>query len=103
MAKYYATQLGTPSGTSSVKGIRFLANQSDALMLAALQGDISSKVVISESVTGLASATFCINAVKLELTETGLVYCTWLLVPADTTAYWKLGTSTLGSGTVLGF
>lgn len=105
VATYIATLYGTPAAHS--RALRFLANQSNTLMLAALQGDISDKITVQETVSGLTTATpFYINAVKQELGPTGLLWCTWLLVPADRSSYWQLGSagaSELGVSTVLGF
>jgi len=105
VADYIATLYGTPA--AHARGVRFLANQSPTLMAAALQGEISDKITLQETVSGLTSSTpFYINAIKHQLGETGLLWCTWLLVPADRASYWQLGSagaSELGTSTVLGF
>lgn len=104
-AQYLARLYGQPF--AGIREVSFLANQSDALMTAALAGDISDKVQLAETVSGLSTAgSFYINAVRLKVSQTGMVQCTWGLTPADLSTYWqvgKSGASELGVTTYLGF
>ncbi len=72
--------------------VRFLANQSAALMAAALDGEPSSRFTMKESMTAIDSDWF-INAVKFDIQAGGLIYCEWIAVPADTTPMWIWNTS----------
>lgn len=90
-----------------VRRVKFVANQSDALMTAAITGDISAKVALVETINGLTSATkYFINAVELDSSETERLLCTWWLTPADPFVYWQIGLagfSELGTTTRLGY
>jgi hypothetical protein len=86
--------------------ITFLANYSDAHMLAMLQTEISDRVAFSEPLSGLAnSLSWIVNSVDIAILPEGQITCTWGLVPGDGTQYWQLGivgSSELGLTTVLG-
>lgn len=76
-----------------------------ALQTQILAREVGDRISISESVTGI-NKPFYINAVDLEVTAPGLPFVTWLLAPADTTGYWRLGTasfSNLGESTRLAY
>ena len=73
------------------------------LLTQILVRDISDKLTISETVTGLNSS-FFINAIDLELMPTGHLRSTYTLAPAAdpfSGLYWELGVSTLGTNTLL--
>jgi hypothetical protein len=80
--------------------VSFKGHASAALMAAAMQLEISDRVSISESTTGI-DGEFHINGVRLHYRSNDLVDCTFLLAPADPTTYFLIGTSTLGSSDVL--
>ena len=90
---------------ANVRAVEFVANQTDALMVAALSGDISSKVALVETVHGLTSTTgYYVHGVRFEISEMDIVTCTWRLAPAP--IFWVLGVvgfSELGQTTYLGF
>ncbi len=67
-----------------------------------LQRDISDRLTISETVTGLNSA-FFINGEELKVLPSGYVSVTYTLAPAAdpfSGLYWILDTSTLGTSTI---
>lgn len=88
-----------------ITSVGFLCSDDDTRMLAALQQDISSRIGITETVTGLTTVGYFINQVTLTLSH-GWLSCEWLLAPADTIQYWLLGevgASELDTTAVLGF
>jgi hypothetical protein len=83
----------------------FLANMSDELMTAALDLEISDRITVTESVTGI-SMDYFINSVNFDVSPGGLIRCTWALFPADIQKYWRLevdGFTELGQTTVLSY
>lgn len=92
-SKYLLTQ---------VKAVTFIANREDRLMKAALRIDIGERVRVQETVIGTAqvqvvdepqpvnATEFFVNAVNLNITGDGIIFCTWILVPADPFNYWIL-------------
>lgn len=107
---------------TQVQAVRFWANVSDRLMIAALTGDISKKISLSETVIGssavvltgedegqvqeITAKNFFINAVQLSIGERGIIQVTWTLEPADPFTYWHLGIpgfTELNQTTRLGF
>lgn len=82
----------------------FIANTSDALMLAALSVEIGELVTITEEVTGIDTK-FIVNAQELSITADGFIRCKWVLENEDVSVYWVLEDGSLGqldSTTVLG-
>ena len=80
------------------------ADASATMMGYALAREISDRITVSETVTGL-SAEYFINAVNLSITANNQIAATWTLAPSAGVV-WLLGTvgsSELGSTTVLGF
>lgn len=97
-----------------VNSVGFYASDTAALMSAAMTCDISSRVGIVETVSGLtdvisgsaATRGYYINAVTLDVRAGDLVYVAWVLTPADTLQYWLLGqvgASEIGLTTRLGY
>lgn len=81
------------SPLSNVRQVSFWADKNATLLAAAMSGDISSRIAIAETVSGITAVTnYYINAVKLE-TQGKQVRCTWGLTPADSASYWLLGTA----------
>lgn len=104
MAAWFTSVYSNP--LAHVRSVTFVANQSDALMTAAMDGDMSSKITLTEAVSGLSANEYYINGVQLVTEEFERTICTWWLTPADTASYWLLGTvgaSELGTTTRLGF
>jgi hypothetical protein len=94
-ADYVASLFSSP--LANVQAVTFRANQSAALLTAALAGDISDTVQLQEDVTGLTTVQkFYINAVGLRFGLNGLIDCTWRLAPADSSSYWILGVAGVG-------
>ena len=89
-----------------VRVVRFVANQTDALLTAGISGEISDRVGVAETVNGLTAATeYHINGIEHEINEQEQVIVSWWLTPANTTRYWQIGlagASELGVTTVLG-
>ncbi len=107
---------------TQIRAVRFYANREDRLMLAALQGDVSSKIGLTETVVGdrvripvesepgateeVLINKFFVNSVRLSIGERGIILCTWILEPADPFTYWILDDvlySVLGSTTRLAY
>lgn len=84
--------------------VRYVNMNDEAEVARSIERDISDRIKIIDTVTGI-SRSFFINAI--DETETEHVLKTqWLLVPADTTAFWLLevvGRSELDQTTRLGF
>lgn len=89
-----------------VDALTVRANDDDALMRQALTLEISDKVTVTESVTGLSGVAYFVNGVSLEVSEKGTIHVSWILTPADMSAYWILdldGFTELDLTTVLGY
>ena len=83
----------------------FAANESDALMQAALLYEPGDKITITETLTGI-DADFFINGVELTLTAPDMLKCRWVLVPTGSADFWILGivgSSELDASTKLGY
>jgi hypothetical protein len=100
-ADYYLSKYKDPR--TVVDEFRFVADQSAALTTAALAREPGDVVAITESLTGLSSDTYFINAVELTIGKNSILECAWVLTPQiDTGSYWVLNTSLLNTGTILG-
>lgn len=92
---------------ANIGAVTFVANQSAALLTAAITGDISSRIRIVETMSGVTAALdYFINGVEFEISETEVMTTTWWLTPASTTVYWQLGVagaSELGNTTRLAY
>lgn len=104
LRQQYATDLTVPSVT-------FIANDSSTLLAAAFDQDISSRIGIKESVTGLTDVIsgttvtrgYFIQSVQWTITAGPWLVMTWALSPADRLAFWIMNQSALDVDTVLGF
>jgi len=85
---------------NAIVGVEFIANNSSALMLAAMQGDIGDRIKIIETVTGISTEYF-INAVEHKI-KSGILRVRWMLDIAGDTDYWILNVSELGLTAKLG-
>lgn len=105
-AAYYLKQT-FKDPLANIGSVRFVANQSAALLTAAITGEISSRIRIVETISGLTTATeYFINGIEFEISETEVMEVTWWLAPANTTVYWQIGTagaSELGTTTRLAY
>lgn len=92
---------------ANVRVVRFVANQNGSLLAAAITGEISDRVRLVESVSGLSAAIeYHINGVGFDITEFDELTVTWWLAPASSTVYWQLGTTgagEIGVATTLGY
>lgn len=82
-----------------------IAPQTLALQTQIMARDVGDRIALLEDVTGVASS-FYIHAIDLDVRAPGIPFVTWTLAPANTTAYWRLGTtgfSELGASTRLAF
>ena len=87
-----------------LKDITFEANNSSTFMVYALAREISDRITIAETVTGLNTDYF-INSITLEIGANNQIQATWGLAPGIG-SMWLLGTvglSEVGSTTFLGF
>lgn len=99
-------------GIASVDRVGFFANSS-ALIEQAIFRDIGDRIGLNETMTGISTATtttivpgFHIQGVAYRDNGGGYVTVSWVLTPADNSAYWYLevaGMSELNSTTILGF
>ncbi|MBA2628404.1 MAG: hypothetical protein H0U85_10350 [Gemmatimonadales bacterium] len=79
---------------TNLRSVTVEGNTSDDLMDQALDREISDRIGVAESVTGLSTADrvgYYINAVSLSLRDKDRITVTWTLTPADTGRYWILG------------
>jgi len=96
-----------------VQSVGFWANISDSLLTAALAMEISDRIGIRETVTGVTDTGpggsvvgHYIQSVALRIEVGGLVWCSWGLAPAGMLAYWildQVGASELDLTTKLGY
>lgn len=94
-----------------VDSITFIANRSSTFLTAALSGEISTRLTLAETVTGVSSSgnSWFINAVEFDVRPVigGVrIVCTWTLAPGNPVEAWILetaGRSELGSTTILGY
>ena len=99
---YFLAYYKSPYG--SVDGVSFFANNSSALMTAALACEPGSLITLTETVTGIATGQYFVHSVTLTLIGPNILECQWLLAPRfDTTDYWILDTSLLGTTTIPGY
>ena len=87
-----------------LRDITIDANASSTFMGYALAREISDRITVSETVTGL-SAEYFINAIDFAISSNNQILATWTLAPSAG-ATWLLGivnSSELGSTTVFGF
>ncbi len=93
-ADYLAYLYGSPLTVASEIG--FQSTVSQAFTTAALAREISDRISVDETVTGITAATgtrWFINAVDITVSPTAtgpLLLCKWTLAPADTASYWIL-------------
>jgi hypothetical protein len=75
--------------------VRFLANSNPTFMLAALQGEVSSRMTLRESMTAI-DGDFHINGVSFEIESGKWIWVDWTLVPAYALPIWIIGVSRIG-------
>lgn len=96
------------------KQVSFLANVSDANMLAALTVEVGDRIGIVETQTGVSTVIsgqtitrgYFVQRVILDVAEGPILTVTWMLAPADVLPYWILeqaGSSELDNTTRLGY
>ena len=88
IANFLKTVLSSP--LARIKSVTFLANDSAAMMQAAILREPGDRIAISETVTGIDNE-FTINGVRLELQPGNLLYCTWWVDVANTQRFWRWG------------
>lgn len=102
IADVYLSKLKDPR--YYVDGVSFVANNSDALMTAALAREPGDGCILTETVSGLSGTEFFINDVTLTLLGNNIIQCSWVLAPRlFTDDVFTLNTDTLNSAAVLGF
>ena len=84
---------------TQVDQMQFLANDSNALMTQALTREISDRIGLAETTTGIdyddSPRGFFINGVSFVIHER-MIRCAWTLIPTDHEAYWILEDATFG-------
>lgn len=102
IADYWLGKLKDPR--LSADDVEFLAHDGNsALMTAMLQREVGDVIALTETLTAMSAVNHFINQVELTLMPNNVVKTKWLLAPRyDTGSYWVLGTSALGTGTILG-
>jgi hypothetical protein len=97
-ADYYLAKYDTAYAQARTIGV---IGRTTTLLTQLLTRDISDRITISETVTGVAND-FFINGVELRVLPTCVVMGIYTLAPAQdpfSGLYWVLGTSTLGTDT----
>lgn len=97
-ADYYLAKYDTAYAQARRVGV---IGKTSALLTQLLARDISDRITISETVTGVANDYF-INAIEIKVLKTGLVMGTYTLAPAQdpfSGLYWVPDISTLGTDT----
>jgi hypothetical protein len=69
--------------------VGFIASGSDEFMRQAIAREISDRIDISDSVTGV-SAPYFINGVAMAISTEGILSVAWSVVPANTSLFWVL-------------
>lgn len=88
---------------SNVRGVTFWANNSDALMTAALAREPGDMVALTETATGI-NASYFINGVNYAIVDGANLNVNWVLAPDyDTASAFILNTSALDGADVLGW
>lgn len=100
IATYLKRILSVP--LAHIKTVMFLANDSVAMMQAAILREPGDRIAVSETVTAIGDE-YTINGVRLELQPGNLLYCTWWLDLANTLRFFRWGISAWGVDTVYGF
>ncbi|MDP3717087.1 MAG: hypothetical protein Q8T13_04875 [Acidobacteriota bacterium] len=80
LADYVRTTRQTLAG--QIRSMSFLANESDYLMLQALNREIGDRITVTETMTGLTLVDAFIQKVKFEVSTGPRLVCTWGLAPA---------------------
>jgi hypothetical protein len=104
VAQYVTDQYDHLAGQP--RTLEFVATSTTALLTQALAGEITDKITITETQTGLASVTALINSIELDLGPGGQLICRYGLAPASPYEnVWQLGVAgfgELGNVTTLG-
>jgi hypothetical protein len=90
---------------SSVRELRFTTGANNTLTTQALAREVGDLIEIKEAVTlGTVYRKFYIQHVRLDINAAGGMACAWTLAPVNSqNGFWILGTSILGTDTVLGW
>lgn len=88
--------------TRKAKRVRINPQESNTLMLAALQREIGDQITLSETMTGLSSVDCSIVGVEFEVAQPAWLTCRWVLAPTFAQNFFKVGTSSVGGSDVLG-
>ena len=75
--------------------VTIAANNSNTLMLKALQREIGQRETLTETMTGLTSVQQHIVGIALEIKAPNILTCRWTLAPALTQQFFTLNSSTL--------
>jgi len=82
---------------TSIKKIPLLLMGDDeARALTLAQAEISDRISVTETQTGLAAKEYYINAVDFAIDAGGQLWLFWYPITADTSKFWFLGTAGLG-------
>jgi hypothetical protein len=93
------------SPLSKVREMRLPQATASSLLTQALAREVGDLIQIKEQVAiGTSYVRFYIQSVSLDIGPTGIVDCAWGLAPVNAQGgFWILGTSILGTDTVLGW
>lgn len=89
-----------------VDSIEIFGNINATLMAALAAIDISDRITISETISGLSSSAYYVNAIRMTVNNNRMSRVRYTLAPADQFAYWLLGivgSSELGTTTRLAY
>jgi hypothetical protein len=90
---------------SLVRAIELQANQSDALMVQALQREPGDRITLIETVTGI-NRDFFINGVEFQISAPDILNVIWIVVAAESQLFWIVGVtgfSEVGQTTFFGY
>jgi hypothetical protein len=87
---------------SNVEPVEFIANNSDALMIQARDGQIGDKVTVPETVTGI-NRDFFVNGIEYELSAGPILKVRYILEPVWASGLFILNVSLLNGTDVIYF
>lgn len=74
---------------TKVTSLTLVGNTNDTNMTQVLAREVGDKITLSETVTGLATKSYFINSIDINISGPQFVRCSWLLAP-DVETFWRL-------------
>lgn len=88
---------------NQIDSVRFVANRTNTLLMAAIQCEPGDKITVTETQTGLSAVSAFIQQVRLGLQPGNLLAVEWGLAPDVEGDYFQLDVDTLDSAATLGY